>query len=183
MSLRKIIVLITVLCVAPAGHALAQKSATATAEARIEVIAKLTLTKNSVIDFGQVFNNSQQNVVLSPRDGIVTGGNSAQGSASVGKFTASGQDGTGVTVTFANSVTLNGPGGNLTFTPDVVGSQTNNGATAGSGASDHSSGDGVTTNGSGDYFFWIGGEIPIPDGQQQGDYSGTFTLNVEYTSL
>lgn len=184
MHLRPLLLLLTaVLLLAPAGEAVAQKTATATGQARIEVIAKLELAKNAGISFGQIFNNGDQTVVLNTSDGTVTGANAARGSAALGKFTASGQQNTDITVTYDSDVILTGPGANLTFTPDVDGATSDNGATAGSGATGVSSGNSVTTNGSGDYFFWIGGEIFVPGGQQQGDYAGTFNLNVEYTSL
>lgn len=184
MPLRRITLLVVVLLVASAGDAAAQ-TRTATGEARINVMVSLTLAKHSAIDFGAVFNNGQQTVVLSPGDGLITGGNSPQGGSSVGKFVATGQQNTSITVTFDNSVTLTGPteSGNLTFTPDVKGASTDNGGTAGSGAAGVASGNTVTTNGSGYYYFWVGGEVPIPGGQQQGEYSGTFTINVEYQSL
>ena len=183
MNLRKTLLLAAVLLLAPAGEAVAQKTATATGQARIEVIAKLELTKNAAVNFGQIFNNGDQRVVLNTSDGTVTGANAAQGSAALGKFTASGQHGTDITVTYDGSVTLTGPGASLTFTPDLVGSTSDNGATAGSGATGVPSGESVTTNGAGDYFFWIGGEIPVANGQQQGDYSGTFNLQVQYPGL
>jgi hypothetical protein len=173
--------LIAVFLVASAGNAFAQQDDNADANTSIEVLAALSLTNNADIDFGQVFNNGPQTATLDPRDGSVTG-NSPQGNPTVGKFTASGQDGEKIDVTFSDA-TLNGTGSDLTFTPDVYGSTTDEGATATTSGSEVTSGSSVTMSASGDYYFWVGGQIPISDGQQQGEYTGTFTLNVAYTNM
>lgn len=182
MSSHRSAFLVVLFLIGFAGDAAAQTSSGADATTSIEVLSALTMTNNSLIDFGQVFNNGQQTADLNPENGTVMG-NSPQGNPTVGKFTADGQNNTAITVSFDPSVTLTGPGSDLTFTPDVRGSASDNGASAGSGASQMQEGSTVNTNSSGKYFFWVGGQVPVSDGQQQGEYSGTFTMSVEYTNL
>lgn len=98
------------------------------------------------------------------------------------EFTLTGNGTSNVTVTYS-PVTLNGPSSStMTFTPNLTGDPS--AANQGSAASVTSGGT-VTLSGtnytSGNYYFWLGGNVgTLPSAQTPGAYTGTFTLNVTY---
>ena len=94
-------------------------------------------------------------------------------------FRIRGVSGVPVTVTYTPPGPLAGPfDDSVTFTPDVIGGESSEVATA----NDTGSGLGgpVTTSASGEYYLWLGGTIDVGN-IRPGNYSGTFTVTVDYT--
>ena len=189
--LRRTTVLFAALLLAGASDAFAQRQADAGATSSIEVLAALKLTNKAPINFGQV-NNTAATITLDETSGSVStdGAGSTAGTPSVGKFIAEGQNDTQITVSYGNATLTNQSDNSttLTFTPTVKGSGTDHGSNTGGNANSVSNNTSVSLNDSdasdpGKYFFWVGGIVGISQGQAQGTYSGTFTLEVEYTNL
>jgi hypothetical protein len=143
----------------PAG-AQAQASASADLTVSVTVIQGLSLTKTSAgdLDFGVHPANTTASVVP----------------ASGASFQAAGEAGQPISVSFGTAAL-----GGLVFTPAVNAHDADNAAAA----SALSSGSSVTLNGSGNYYFWVGGSLPIPAGHGPGAYTGTWTLSVAYSAL
>lgn len=132
------------------------------------VIQGLTLTAIGSLDFGQIIAGTTP-----PSLGAQT-----NGSAPV--FTATGNGGQQVWVTYSSSTLYNGAS-TLSLTPSVYGGPTMTQAAStpvSSGSAIYLSG---ITGSPGDYYFWLGGSLgAIPPGQVPGNYTGTFTLTVSY---
>ena len=119
------------------------------------------------LDFGLVVDNTSASI--NPKT-----------AANASLFTVSGSPNVNLTVTYtAPTVTLSDTSGSpsLTFTPNVVGA--NSSGLQGS-AGKVTSGSSATLNGSGKYYFWLGGIVNVPSGQAPGSYRGTFNLTVSY---
>ena len=142
-----------------AGAAQATANMTVTAS----VTAVLTLTKLTTGDLSF---------------GTVTAGTTPAAIAATSgiQFEAAGASNTQITVTYSTASISNGTH-SLTFTPNVVANSTN--STTGTAAV--ASGGNVTLNGTGNYWFWVGGNIgSVPSTHSAGTYSGTWTLQVAY---
>ena len=153
-----------------AAISFAQSSASTNINVSASVIQGITISATGSLAFGTVV------------AGTTPASLSANTNSSAPKFTVTANGNTSLTVTFAATLALTGPGTNLTFTPTVVGSTNTNGQ---SSASSVTSGTTVTTSGTsgsaGNYYFWLGGALAsLPGGQTPGNYSGTFTLSVSY---
>ncbi len=100
-------------------------------------------------------------------------------SPDAGMCTISGGAGMSMTVTYTSpSVTLSdGSGNELTFTPVVVGSQSQSSQ---SSAPSVLSGSSIVLNSSGQFSLWLGGSATVPRGQSPGTYTGTFSLTISY---
>ena len=150
-----------------AGAAYGQdRTASDQTTATLEVLAGLGLSvpSGSTLDLGAVLPGATASV-------------EAESSGAV-QFNATGEEEEDITVTYSNT-TLTGPGAALTFVPSVISGESTDQATA----SEASSGTSNLTLTSGTHYFWVGGSVNVPSGQTQGNYSGTFTLNIEYTNL
>lgn len=158
-----------------AGTAYGQdETASASTEASVNVVAGLSLSNDTPVNFGTV-SQGAGTVTLEPTDGST---NNGTGTTSAGDFDLTGAAGETVQVTYDTSVPLTGSGTDIVFTPEVFGADDDN-----QGGSSDVQNNGSVTLGGGDYFFWVGGNIDVPNGQATGSYNGTFTMNVEYTSL
>jgi hypothetical protein len=135
----------------------------ATMNVSVDVIAGLTVTNTGGdLDFGTRAANTTATVAAG--SGIT--------------FSATGQASQNVTLSYSTA-TLTGPGTALTFTPSVIGGETDvsGSATALPSAS------AFDLSSTGAYYFWVGGSIVIPMGQVAGTYSGSWTLSLAYTGL
>lgn len=119
------------------------------------------------LDFGQVIATpSGGTIILDPSTGnrlCNTGGLVCSGSYSVARLVLSGSDAL-VTVTYAPTLQLTGPGDPMTVTPLFTG---------GSGAQVQLTGGTAT--------FDFGAILLVNPNQVEGDYTGTFTVNVDYS--
>ena len=158
-------IVLPALLLVPAA-ARAQSSASGNLTVQAQVVAGLSLTQNTAgaLDFGIAAEGGS--VSIDPNTGSST------------EFQATGELGQPITVTFANATLTDGGTNTLTFVPNVVGDASGaNKATAAAVTT------GATVNldgTTGDYFFWVGGDITVPTGQPGGTYNGTFTLSVAY---
>lgn len=142
-------------------------SQNASASAYLVVPLSITASMGD-LDFGNIFlTNSALKVDITPQNGKL--------------FIVNGHPGRDVTFTFENVVMDNaswaasvaGVVDNLTFIPKV---ELDDGSKIRSGKSKK-----LVLNGSvGELNVWVGGKIKISAGQEEGDYIGRFTLNVNY---
>ena len=138
-----------------------------------EVVDALNWSINVPADFGQLPVGAGT-VTLNPQDGST---NAGAGATAAGEAQIQGSAGSEVQVSFT-STDLTYGGNSLTFTPSVHAAD----AQAGQGAAPQfSSGNTVTLNGSGDYYFFVGGDLEVNGGATTGTYSGTVTLTASYT--
>lgn len=134
------------------------------------VIQGLSMTATGSLDFGMMVAGTTP-----PSLSALSG--------SAPEFTTAGSGGSGITVKYPSTVSLQDAYGNtLTFTPSLLGASV---STNQSGATAVPSQSMVTLSGTsgqtGYYYFWLGGSIAhVPGGQPSGSYSGTFTLTVNY---
>jgi len=175
--MKKMITSIAILMVALSGTALvAQETASATVDA--VVMTALTLANTASINFGNVPATSTP--ILDPKEASHT---DVSTGAAVGTFAVTGNASTQITVTFDATATLGDGTNTMTFTPDLEG----HAATQGS-AADVTTGSQVTLDGSGDFLFWLGGNLGSLSGQATGTYAsdnganggGDWNLNIEY---
>jgi len=144
-------------------------SASQNALGLVYLVVPLSITATTGdLDFGEIIlNNSPSRESLSPSNGKL--------------FVVSGHPNRDVTFTFIpanmdNSVwvaSFGGNVGNLEFVPDIEldsGTQVLNGDS-------HTL---ILTSGIGELDVWVGGYIDIAADQEQGDYTGLFTLSVTY---
>ncbi len=163
---RALLSLAAVLALVPA-RASGQSSASANLTVQATVIKALTLVKVSAgnLDYGLVAQGTTETVAASSAGAI--------------QFKANGEPSTPISVTYANATLTNGAN-TMTFTPAVIGFNTN---TQGSAAAVASGGTVTLDATTGDYYFWVGGSITASATQAPGAYSGTFTLSVAYTGV
>ncbi|NQV15368.1 DUF4402 domain-containing protein [bacterium] len=175
--MKKMILVTLATVMALVGTSLmAQSNATATVDA--VVMANLALANTALVDFGNIPATSSP--VLDPKEAAHTDVGSA---AAVGTFTLSGQVSTQVTVTYDASTTLGDGTNQMTFTPDLEGHATTQGS-----AANVASGTQVTLDGSGNFLFWLGGNLGTLSNQAVGTYAsdngtnggGDWNLSVEY---
>jgi Domain of unknown function (DUF4402) len=118
------------------------------------------------MDFGQVVvGASGGTVTLNPADGsrdCVTGGLTCTGSHSIARLILTGSDAV-VTVTYDPSFQISGPGAPMTVSPIFLG---------GSGSQVTLTGGTVTID--------FGANLAVNSGQVDGEYSGSFAVNVNY---
>jgi hypothetical protein len=154
----------------------AQSSASATAEVTAQLKRGLSITNlDGDLDFGEIIlTGSPQTPAITPGSGV--------------RFEVTGHPNKDVAITFSG-VTLDnnawviangGTNGTLAFTPDVE--HTGSSPTY-SGPVVVTTGDVVplvNVTGTGYLYLWLGGSLAIAAAQPQGDYTGTFTMNVAY---
>ncbi len=153
-------------------RASAQTSNSANATVTVSVVPAVSITSSGGsdgagnLDFGLVIVNSTASIHPNT-------------SSSASLYTIGGGAGMAMTVSYSSpTLALSDTLGNqLTFTPQVVGSQSSGSQ---SSASSKSSGASITLSGTGSYYLWLGGSVSVPSGQAGGTYTGTFDLTVSY---
>ncbi|MBL7027965.1 MAG: DUF4402 domain-containing protein [Candidatus Marinimicrobia bacterium] len=148
-------------------------NATATVDAIVQ--ANLTLTNTAIVDFKTL--QPTGTPIIDPKGAAHTDVTAP----TIGTFTLTGAAGQVVAITEGGAVTL-GDGGSqtMTFTPDLEGHATTQGSATDVGAT-------VTLDGSGNFLFWLGGDLGTLTNQPAGTYasdetngSGDWSLSVEY---
>ncbi len=121
-------------------------------------------TGNATLDFGTItLSGSNTSATIAPASGVT--------------LHIVGNDNDNLTFTVPASVSLSGPGAALTFTPNVLGSQTSTGGS-------QLSTSGESADGNGNYYIFVGGALNnIPATQATGSYSGQFNIVVSDNSL
>ncbi len=143
----------------------AAQAATATAEARANILEELTVTKvaGTDLDFGTIITTGTAEVVTVDTSGVRATCTSVicSGTSDAADFTVSGSNGAAVQLTVPASVTLNGPGGaimNATLISTAL----------------------TALDASGNGSFSVGGALSVASAQADGAYSNTFTVTVDY---
>jgi len=172
--MKRISLVVLVALVALSGTGLlAGDNATATVDAVVQ--ANLTLTNTAIVDFKTLQPTSTP--IIDPKNASHTDVTTP----TVGTFTLTGAASQVVAITEGGAVTL-GDGGSetMTFTPDLEGHATTQGSATDVGAT-------VTLDGSGNFLFWLGGDLGTLTNQPAGIYasdesngSGDWSLTVEY---
>lgn len=146
-----------------------------TADVSAEVIAPADVTLLDDVQFGQIQQGATP--TINPNTGDGTGVIDA---VQVGRFSvdAGSAAETDLILNFDETVAIEGPGADITFTSNLVGDADEaNQATAAT----RSTGDQVTSSAAGEFFIWLGGTLgTIPISQEPGAYSGTFTITVTF---
>ena len=153
---------------APLLMLMAADQATATGTARARVLQQISATNTAELDFGTVTRGSTAGTVTIAPDGggrTVTGGiNGAGGNPHPAQFLATGTATHSYTISHDSSATLtNGAGDSLSITSLTL--------------------DGPTTrqfDSAGQSMIGVGGVLAIAANQAEGDYSGSFSLTVDY---
>ncbi len=166
----KKLMLVAAMVLGTTAISFAQSSASTNVNVTATVIQGLTLTATGTLGFGTVVAGTTPALL------------SAQTNGSAPMFTATGDGGHVLTVTYLATASLTGPGTALTFTPSVYGDVSSGNqsgsTTVASGSTVHLTG---STGSAGNYYFWLGGALSaIPSSQTPGSYTGTFTLSVNY---
>jgi hypothetical protein len=156
--------LIIVMACAVIAITISQNAAgqSATANVTVDVQSTLQITNlagNQTLDFGSV--SPGANVDIPAASGV--------------DFRISGASTVGVQVTYTAPTVLQGPGSDIPFEAEFIGSDTDNPA----GATALTSGDTPTLNSAGQYFLWLGGDIEVGN-ILPGTYSGVFNISVLY---
>jgi hypothetical protein len=143
--------------------AFAQNSASENAQVSARVISSLSIAKNQDLDFGKV------------AQGVGNVNIPAENPKAV-KFTISGEANENVKVTFTSPSNLLSGSNTLPFTSSVKADAVG----TGSSASAITSGGNLSLNSDGKAFVYLGGSINVAAAQPRGNYSGTFSIQVEY---
>jgi hypothetical protein len=174
--MKRTLLIIAVLVVALAGTGLlAGDNATATVDAVVQ--ANLALTNTATVDFKTLQPTSTP--IIDPKNASHTDVTSP----TIGTFTLTGAASQAVTVTFDATATLGDGSHTMTFTPDLEGHATTQGS-----ASDVANNTQVSLDGSGNYLFWLGGNLGSLSNQAAGTYAtddgvnggGDWSMSVEY---
>ncbi len=161
-TLQNTIAIVALATLLLSSNIFAQRSNSASANVTISIYKGLSITNNAT-SIAFPYTLQGENASLDPKAG--------EGA----KFTIGGSAGRSVTLTYSSSINLtSSDGADLPFTTDLVGNSSDNAATATVPV-----GDVVTLNSSGDYYIYVGGSVS-PDGTHEGDYSGSFTLDIAY---
>lgn len=139
---------------------------TAPAQSKARILRPITFAILLEMDFGQVIvGSSGGTVLLNPVDGsrdCSSGGLSCTGGHSVARLNLSGSDAI-VSVTYDPSFVLTGPGAPMTVNPLFVG---------GSGSQITMTGGSATVE--------FGAALTVNANQLDGNYTGDFSVNVNY---
>ncbi len=165
MNLRKLLLagFLTVGIIAGyAGHATAD---TVSGTANAEIRAAIALTETTEMDFGIIEPVAGgDTITLTPAGGIsASGASTLAGTAAAGVWDATGTASHAVGISFSSGDTLTGPG-----TAMPLGSFT------------HNAGGSPAFDGSGDLSFNVGAALTINASQASGDYSGSYSVTVDY---
>jgi hypothetical protein len=162
--MKNVFVFVAILTAFAASESYAQSQS---ATVNLSVNSAIGIVKNRDLNFGTV-SQGITTASISP----ITGG------ASAAMFTVTAAASTLLNVTFSTTDLTDGGGHTITF----AGAGTLSGLNANTQASSASvsSGGTVTTNASGNYYFWAGGTATLSPTQAANAYSGTFTLTLSY---
>ncbi len=151
-----------VMATAILGTSSAAQAASADATARATILQPVAITNNAALDFGTIVPNGTSATVSVSTAGTRNCGTLVcVGSAAAASFGIAGTTGQTVGITVAPTVTLSdGNGNNMVAT--LTGSATTLSLVSGANA--------VT----------VGGALAVSGSQLAGNYSGTFTVAVEY---
>ena len=161
-TLKNTIAVVAIATLLFSSNLFAQMSNSADAQISISIFQGLSITNNgTTIAFPKTLQN--EGATLNPN---VTG----EGA----KFTIGGTPARSVSLTFATTIALTSAlGADLDFTTNLVANNTDDATTAiGPSGS-------VVLNSSGKSFVYVGGSVS-PDDTHDGDYTGTFTLDIAY---
>ncbi len=147
-----------------AGNNQSGDEASGSADITTTVIQSLSVENNQDLEFGRVAQGVVETIEVTD--------------ASAVKFTIQGEKNEGVVVTFSCPTSLTRAGGSQTF--PFKGSIMQNSNANPTSATKLSSGSSLNLNGSGKLYVYLGGEINVAKDQQRGNYSGEFTIDVEY---
>jgi hypothetical protein len=142
------------------------------ATATVDVLAPLTLTQDTGMDFGDVAaaTGSSSTVVLGTTDNAVAaGGAFATGPAFSADFSVTGDDANTYQITLPSTASLTS-GGNPPMTVTLF-TDSKGGTSAVPVTS--------TTSGGNDNFS-VGATLTLGDGQPSGTYTGNYTISVDY---
>lgn len=179
--MKKINLLLTALFVLTASSAFAQDdTANFTASANIQASLAIAADGVTNLDFGDVLPGTANTV-------DATSGNALQ-------YNITGANSSSFYISIPESIQLTGPGADeITFLFNVVGKDATDNSTGTSAVtSDGTANSGYTTNGTGEYYIWIGGSLHedgqtannIPTGIEAGAYtSAAATIEVGYDSF
>ncbi len=165
------------------GSALAQTGVNADINASANVVATLTITKNTDIAFGSISSTTAGVVFLDPKS---VASNYVGSTAAVGTITISGANSQSIRVGWPANITLSNGANTLNYVLGVAGLSTLN---QGSSTPLTLTGGYVNlmTSATGKYYLWVGGSLggsattPAPlTGQTSGAYTGTASFTVEY---
>ncbi len=151
-------------CVAMHGGAAFAAESTGTANVAVERL--VTLSQDTPLSFGVIATNSKQCIVtLSPAGAINCPGQPFQfsGAATPATFTVGGNSNTPVTISFSSGDSLTGPGSAMTL---------NN--------FQHDAGATPVLDGGGWLTFNVGADLRIKNNQVSGNYTGSYTISVNY---
>ena len=131
-----------------------------------EVLATLTLTANSSLNFGQIAANTGGSVTVNADSTVTSSGSLiSTGTRAPAGFTVTGSPNANVVLTLPTSATLTRSGG--TETMSISGFNANPGGAFQLGSTGSSN-------------FSIGGTLTVASSQASGVYNGTFSVAVEY---
>ncbi len=143
----------------------AAHAATATADARANILEELTVTKDAGtdLDFGTIVTTGTAETVTVGTDGVRAACVSVvcSGASDAADFSVTGSASEAVTLTVPGSVTLTGPGG------AIMNANLNSSAL-------------TALDASGNGAFSVGGALDVAATQADGAYVGTFTVTVDY---
>lgn len=136
------------------------------------VFRSIAMTKTTDLSFGRIAvpSSGSATVSLAPATGAVTLSGGARKVSSVAStaaaFSVSGEGGQAVTVTVPSTITMTGPGGDVSVTTSATGSgsQTLSGSIGSAGTLSPT----------------VGGSFSLPSTLAPGSYTGTFSVTVQY---
>lgn len=160
---------LTLACLAGTA-ATARAQASANAPVTVAVQSTLALNETGTTDFGTVSNNAGTLTIdpAAPATGTTTA-----------MFTATGTPGAHIGASWPSSVSLQTSDHTafMSFTPKLSSASA---STDQATSAALTNGGTVTLNGSGNAYFWLGGNVTVANNQKPASYSGTLTLTVTY---
>ncbi len=141
------------------------QAASRVATANAAVLKPIVITEDANMDFGSVVapTGAAANFVLDAADTVATCPTTCLGTPLSGAFTLSGASSRAVTISFSAGDTLVGPGPAMAL-----------------GTYTHDAGGAPTLDALGALSFNVGATLTVGDGQTDGNYTGTYTVTVNY---
>lgn len=165
--MKKIGFIFTALLLFGVGNIYAQTSTSADVAVTATIEGSLTIANQNDLAFGTVSAGATATV-------------DQTASVDAGKLALQGTAGQTVVVTAPASLTLTGPGDDITASLAYVGNDTDDQGTAAEGNLGGGGGNITLDATSGEYFIWVGGSFTTPITQANGAYSATLTVAIEY---
>ena len=163
-----------------AGYTMQATAQSAEATASATIVEELTIEKAAGTDirFGNLSATTPSAVINSP---IVTNNQNVapRAETDLARFDVKGADEAKIIFTYSLSVDMISGSNSITMTPLVYGSTGSFGALAAGNAIGNASGE-VELSEDGEFTVWVGGSLPVLDGQTPGEYTGTFSIQVAY---